>query len=95
MSSRPDWLTCRGPDDWRIDGQVIRGEAMTRIWNALDWSRAWVDMGPSPSGNLGPYWHVPWDDDGEELVARLYPRLGKWLPVVRRAVEEMVSKPRA
>jgi hypothetical protein len=51
-------------------------------WSALhkrqewDWEGAWVDDGPSPMGNPGPYLKLPWkagDDDFEYTVPRIYP----------------------
>lgn len=46
-----------------------------------NWQSAWVDDGPSPAGNPGPYLHVEWPygklcDGGtdEKLWARVYPR---------------------
>jgi hypothetical protein len=51
-------------------------------WSALhkrqewDWEGAWVDGGPSPMGNPGPYLKLPWqagDDDFEGTVHRIYP----------------------
>lgn len=83
-----DGLTYR---DWLFDGHAIRSEAMIEKWNDLDWSKAWVDMGPSTAGNLGPYWHVPLRS--EDTVHRLYPKLlqSKWLLVVRQAVEELIK----
>lgn len=30
----------------------------TEGWNAMDWTDAWIDGGPSPAGNAGPYLHV-------------------------------------
>jgi hypothetical protein len=51
-------------------------------WSALhkrqewDWKGAWVDGGPSPMGNPGPYLKLPWqagDDDFEGSVHRIYP----------------------
>lgn len=62
--------------DWMLNGRKVRGEDQLLLWSKLDWKRAWLDMGPSPAGNPGPYWHVPWDFDGEELWARLYPKIG-------------------
>ena len=45
-----------------------------------DWATAWVDGGPSPAGNPGPYIHVKWPygllcDGGTDEVsgARVYP----------------------
>jgi hypothetical protein len=46
----PEWLTGTTRKDWLRDGYTITEEQ----WADLDWSRAWVDMGPSPAGNLGP-----------------------------------------
>jgi hypothetical protein len=51
-------------------------------WSALhkrqewDWEGAWVDGGPSPMGNPGPYLKLPCqagDDDFEGSVHRIYP----------------------
>ena len=52
-------------------------------WSALhkrqewDWEGAWVDGGPSPMGNPGPYLKLPWragdDDIFEGSVHRIYP----------------------
>ena len=41
-------------------------------WAGLDWSNAWVDKGPSPAGNPGPYFKVPYPP--EETIHRIYPR---------------------
>jgi hypothetical protein len=41
-----------------------------------DWKGAWVDGGPSPMGNPGPYLKLPWkagDDDFAGSVHRIYP----------------------
>jgi hypothetical protein len=41
-------------------------------WEELDFANAWVDPGPSPAGNRGPYLKAPrpkWDS-----VHRVYPR---------------------
>lgn len=38
------------------------------------WDMAFVDPGPSPAGNSGPYLHVSWPQDGDYLGARVYPR---------------------
>lgn len=46
-------------------------------WAAMgfDFSRAWVDPGPSPAGNPGPYLQVPAIRGGEETWHRIYPRV--------------------
>jgi hypothetical protein len=49
------------------DGLVSRKD-----WKDLRWEEAWLDeSGPSPAGNPGPYWHVPFRD----IVVRVYPRV--------------------
>lgn len=44
-------------------------------WDALDWTSKdiFVDPGPSPAGNPGPYLHVQ-DKDGD-CIHRIYPRV--------------------
>ena len=87
------WFEGTSHKDWLIDGHTVKGDYYMRMWAHLDWSRAWCDMGPSPMGNLGPYWHVPVVMDGDEMVKRLYPRWGsKWHFVARRAIEEQVAR---
>lgn len=51
--------------------------ASAKQWDALDWSsdKIFVDGGPSPAGNPGPYLHVP-DADGD-CSHRIYPQ---WQP---------------
>jgi hypothetical protein len=90
-----DWLQGLDHRDWLFDGSVIRGKVMLARFNNLDWSKAWVDIGPSVAGNLGPYWHVPLKEtiiDGElydcgDTVHRLYPKVltTKWLLLIRQA----------
>jgi len=41
-------------------------------WSNLDFAAAWVDPGPSPAGNPGPYLKVP---GGDESVHRVYSRV--------------------
>lgn len=64
--------------DWLFDGSPIRGQVMIDRYNNLDWSAAWIDLGPSVAGNPGPYWHVPLKDG--DTVHRLYPKVlqSKW-----------------
>lgn len=79
-----EWLEGLTHKDWLFDGYPCsEGQ-----WNDLVWDRAYVDMGPSPSGNPGPYWHVPHRDG--DTVHRLYPRVlkSKWLLVIQRAMVE-------
>ncbi|WP_434888698.1 hypothetical protein [Bradyrhizobium sp. HKCCYLS2038] len=60
-------------------------------WADLDWARAWIDMGPSPAGNGGPYWHVPLKTG--ETVHRLYTRLpSKWRRLLQHAITEMSTQ---
>jgi hypothetical protein len=84
----PSWLHGLTHKDWLCDGYPCTKEQ----WDFLNWSKAWVDLGPSPAGNLGPYWHVE-DRDGD-CSHRMYPRvlMGKWLGVVHRAVEEAIER---
>lgn len=90
---QPDWLAGLTHRDFLFDGY----RCSETIWGRLDWSRAYVDMGPSIAGNLGPYWHVPLpdenypDDPDSETVHRLYPRvlMTRWLPLIRQAIEEI------
>lgn len=94
MSERPQWLDGLTHHDFLLDG----GPCSEEVWNRIDWGRAYVDMGPSPAGNLGPYWHIPVlrsDDPKYETVHRLYPKLllTKWLPIVRQAVAETAARP--
>lgn len=61
----------------------FNGSAWPRglAFEECDWGAAWVDGGPSPAGNPGPYLHVPWpygrkfDNSDEILSARIYPRI--------------------
>jgi len=41
-------------------------------WPDLDLTEAWLDKGPSPAGNAGPYLKVP---GGDESVHRVYSRV--------------------
>ena len=60
---------------WYVDGRPVRGKALLDMWYELDFSEAWVDEGPSPAGNPGPYLKVPRvsKEDGERYVHRVYP----------------------
>ena len=87
----PAWADGLTHKDWLFDGHPIRGDLMLERFNDLDWSRARLDMGPSPAGNRGPYWHVPLKDG--ETVHRLYPRVpSKWLGMIRQAIQEASKK---
>lgn len=48
------------------------GVPAEQFWKALDWENAWVDGGPSPAGNSGPYLKVPYPP--EDSVHRIYSR---------------------
>lgn len=87
MSNFPKWLDGLCYKDWLIDGSPSRYNA--QIWDDLNWSKAWMDLGPSPAGNIGPYWHVPRISD-DDIVHRLYPKLlqTKWLLLVRQVAIE-------
>ena len=81
--TKTDWIG--GPENWLWDGYAIKGHLLDK-WPLLDWANSYVDMGPSPAGNLGPYWHVPLPS--EDTVHRLYPKVlkTKWLEIIRQAV---------
>jgi hypothetical protein len=84
----PAWLEPLSHKDFLIDGRECDAET----WARLDWSRAFVDMGPSPAGNPGPYFHVPLCGDAE-TVHRLYPKIvqTKWLGLIRETVWQAIS----
>jgi hypothetical protein len=67
-----------------VDG----GPEPKKLWDDFDLDRAWVDPGPSPAGNEGPYLKAPrpmyWDEAAraggkatDESVHRIYPRVWK------------------
>jgi len=85
--------------DWMLDGE--RTSIAPALWDSLDWSRAYADFGPSPSGNSGPYFHVPhyrgprgatWH--AGDCVHRLYPRVPArlWL-LVRKVALGVAASP--
>lgn len=93
------WRDGLSHKDWLFDGSPIRGPVMLARFNNLDWPNAWVDLGPSIAGNLGPYWHVPLKEtviDGElyddcgDTVHRLYPKVmqSKWAMLILHACNE-------
>lgn len=92
------WRDGLSHKDWLFDGRPVRGRVMIERFNNLDWSNAWIDLGPNLFGNLGPYWHVPLKEtiiDGElydlgDTVHRLYPKLlqSKWALLVLHACHE-------
>ncbi len=90
MADKPQWLDGLTHKDWMFDGHPIRSAHQIERFDKLDWSDAYVDMGPSIAGNPGPYWHVALPSEGTRH--RLYPKVGKWLGVIRQAVEESVAK---
>lgn len=50
------------------------GHRWSKQWapfDSLEWDRAWIDDGPSPAGNPGPYLKAPWPV--EDTVHRVYP----------------------
>ena len=50
----------------------VDGSPAYPFWHELDFDAAWVDKGPSPAGNPGPYLKVPRPD--AETVHRVYPK---------------------
>jgi hypothetical protein len=45
------------------------------VWEQMAFERAWVDKGPSPAGNPGPYLKAPWPQEDDETVHRIYSRV--------------------
>lgn len=63
------------PDNTFFNGRHWTKGLKAQQWN---WEGAWVDPGPSPAGNPGPYLKLPWlagDDWLEGTVHRIYPRV--------------------
>lgn len=63
-----------------VNGSSLASHAKwDTFWAGLKWDDAWVDGGPSPAGNPGPYlkvWHR-WEPDDKRddwTQHRLYPR---------------------
>lgn len=93
-STIPALLAGRKTQTRRIIGHgntLFNGGPWTKLHKdqTWDWAGAWVDQGPSPSGNPGPYLKLPWmsgdADPFEGTVHRLYPiwRRGDQLTDVR------------
>jgi hypothetical protein len=92
------WRDDLSHKDWLFDGHPIRGRVMEERFKNLDWEKAWIDLGPSIAGNLGPYWHVPLKEtviDGDvydlgDTVHRLYPKVlqSKWAMLILHACHE-------
>jgi hypothetical protein len=91
MNYQENWRDGLTAKDWFFDGRPMRSKYAINRFDHLDWSKAWVDIGPSIAGNLGPYWHVPTEDG--DSVHRLYPKVlaGKWLLVIRQACIEYAA----
>jgi hypothetical protein len=51
---------------------LIDGGVLKKLWDRLNFAKAWVDPGPSPAGNPGPYLKAPTRDG--ETTHRIYPR---------------------
>lgn len=92
------WRDSLSHKDWLFDGRPVTGKVMLARFANLDWDNAWIDLGPSIVGNVGPYWHVPLKEtiiDGElydcgDTVHRLYPRVlqTKWAMLLLHACYE-------
>jgi len=59
------------PANSLVDGSTPHRE----VWKSLDAKGAYVDPGPSPAGNEGPYLQVP--RPSRKTVHRVYPRYGR------------------
>jgi hypothetical protein len=78
-----------------IDGWTRRGIP----WRELNLANAWIDPGPSPMGNPGPYLKAcRMDPDNllcphpDETVHRIYPRRPDVQPEMRGGVWYWISK---
>ncbi|WP_245442228.1 hypothetical protein [Rhizobium chutanense] len=64
------------PANTLFDGRPWTKLAKAQEW---DWDKAWVDDGPSPMGNPGPYLKLPWlagdADPYKDTVHRIYPKI--------------------
>ncbi|MDE2096830.1 MAG: hypothetical protein KGL39_06245 [Patescibacteria group bacterium] len=99
---KPAWHKSLTAKDWLFDGRPIRGKETLAMFGRLDWAKSYIDLGPSPLGNLGPYWHVPLRKTvvGGKTIAdgdtthRLYPKLltTKWAPMLRELVKASKRK---
>lgn len=51
---------------------LVNGSPPLGAWPTLDFSKAWVDRGPSPAGNPGPYLKAPgYDDSAHRVYSRV------------------------
>lgn len=64
------------PKNTFFNGGAWTKKAKAQDWN---WDAAYIDQGPSPAGNAGPYLHLPWlagdEDPYEGTTHRIYPRI--------------------
>jgi len=65
--------------------RVVKAPKWVREKSKILWDEAFVDPGPSPIGNPGPYLQLPYVRDDDRLVERIYPR---WFPGDRLWVKE-------
>jgi hypothetical protein len=64
-----------GPSNTLFNGRPWTKLHKTQVWA---WEDAWVDPGPSPAGNPGPYLKLPWASGHEvfeDTVHRVYPMI--------------------
>lgn len=62
----------------RSNSLVDGSPTTAQFWAGLDFSQAWLDAGPSPAGNPGPYLKVPQTDNEHfpgDTVHRIYSRI--------------------
>lgn len=57
--------------NYYIDG----GPAYRRIAETLELDTAWIDPGPSPAGNVGPYLKARSVRENDEFIHRIYPKI--------------------
>jgi hypothetical protein len=52
---------------------LVNGAGQPKLFDELDLSKAWIDAGPSPAGNAGPYLKA--NEPTEMCAHRVYPRI--------------------
>lgn len=62
------------PENTLFNGRPWTAWSKGATWN---WRQAWIDPGPSPAGNTGPYLKLPYggsDPDWKRTIHRIYPK---------------------
>lgn len=56
-----------------------------------DWESAWIDNGPSPAGNDGPYVKLPYRPD--DTIHRIYPKQSAWRVFAKAVAATYATRP--